>query len=164
MKYFNLLVSLALLCTVSSCFTNRLVKSQDGHQIVDEEYKITLINVAQNGIMNAGGPGFYSTVRDEESNEAGKFYKATVTIENTTANYIVVDLKKLLLCDDEKNCLTPSEFHMKSIVDGYVSDTLELKPNKEKGRELYYIGPKRFIPKYLLNQASGRFIEFQYKD
>ena len=149
--------------TFYSCFTNRLVKSQEGHRMSEQDYNITLINVAQNGLMNAG-PGFYSTVRDEETNEAGKFYKATVKIKNTTAEHLVVDLRKLLLCDDEKNCLTPSEFHMKSIVDGYASETLELKPHKEKGRELYYVGPKKFAPKYLLNQESGKFIAFEYRD
>lgn len=164
MNYIKIsLLSLTLL-TLSSCFTNKLIPTEEAYVIDEAAYTITLINVAQNNMMNSSmGPGYYNTVKNTATKEPGKFFKATIVIKNNTNQTKEIDLREVLLCGEDKTCLQAYEYHMKSIVDGYVDAVLDLKGGKEKGRELYYMGSKKFVPKYLINQVSGKFIEFTYE-
>ncbi|WP_432411856.1 hypothetical protein [Rasiella sp. SM2506] len=164
MKLIKHFLLITILIITSSCFTNRLIENQDEeYQIIEKTHTIKLINVAQNGMMNDGGLGSYRYVKEDSSNKPGKFYKATIIIKNLTDTTTDVNLKKILLCSEDRKCLEPYDYHMKSIIDGYVNANLKLKGGKEKGRELYYAGPKSFNPKFLINTESGKFIDFDYE-
>jgi hypothetical protein len=85
-------------------------------------------------------------------------------MKNLSNSEMKVDLTKVCLCDINKNCLTPTVFMLKSIVDLPSKRVVTVKPNRKRGRKLIFSGSKDFKPEYiLLNSDSDEYIQFDYK-
>ncbi|WP_157718034.1 hypothetical protein [Gramella sp. MAR_2010_147] len=152
-----------ILIGFSACFSNRLMERNPDLKIVSNNVEYELLVVSQNNQMNSYGLIFNESSKNTSTGEFGKLYLATLEIRNKSKEVKSVDLKNILLCDKNKNCLPPVRFDIKSAIDAHAKEILTLDAGEKKGREIYYAGSKSFFPGFLLLKDSGDFVEFEYK-
>ncbi|MDR5589228.1 hypothetical protein [Christiangramia sp. SM2212] len=159
----RIVLSILLINSLSSCFSNRIVHQNEPLQLTSNEVKFQLVSVSQNNQLNTRGMIFSQTVRDGKTGKIGKFYMATIEIQNNSKQQKSIDLGDILLCNADNSCLEPVRYDMKSAIDARANQIMKLKPNQEKGRKIYFAGSKSFVPETIMLKDTGEFIKFSYK-